>query len=198
MIQIMDLIYIMGILIILFVMVIIAVTIVTFLDVMSFTAIGSVTLNPAEQSSGRALVVYDPGVSGSAKKIAGKIAANLQIKGYTVDLAGVRSRTAGNVSGYEIIVIGGPTYGDRLGKAAKSYLKNLKISPGIRVGVFATGTVKPSCNDPAYLRSFVTSLPADQLVNVKSVVKLVKCNEKNSSGSGIDTQCSEFIEELLE
>lgn len=198
MIPFMNLITIGGFLIVVFVIVIIIVTLGVFLDVMSYTAIGRVTLDPAGASTGRALVVYDPGVSGSAKRNAGKIAGDLQTKGYIVDLAGIRNRTAGNVSNYDVIIIGGPTYGDRLGKAARSYLENLKVPPGTRVGVFATGTVKPASNDPAYIRSFVTSLPADRIMNVKSVVKLVKCDEKNRSGLDINAQCSEFIGELLQ
>ncbi len=51
-----------------------------YMDVMSYTATGSETLNPAGASAGRALVVYDPGVSGAAKNAAVKMPQKETIK----------------------------------------------------------------------------------------------------------------------
>jgi hypothetical protein len=72
------------------------------LDVAGLTATGSQTLNSCGNSVGHALVVYDPGLSGSAKDAATRIASDLQAKGYTVDLAGVKSKTAEITASYNI------------------------------------------------------------------------------------------------
>jgi hypothetical protein len=79
-----------------------------FLDVAAYTAAGAKTLTPTGTSAGNALVVYDPGWSGQSTKVAEKVAADLQAKGYTVTLTGVKSGEAANTAGYSIIVAGGP------------------------------------------------------------------------------------------
>ncbi len=199
----MDLLMILGLAIagiVLIVAVVIAAGLFAFKDLRSYTATGTETLSPAGASAGQALVVYDPGVSGAAKKAAVKIAGDLQSKGYTVNLAGVRSATARNVSGYDVIVVDGPVYGDKLGSSAQAYLQNLNASPKARIGVFATGTVAPKSNDSAYMIKFVTNLPDSSPVRVKSAGKLV--TDMNGSAvdktSGhVDKQCTEFVSELL-
>ena len=65
------------------------------LDVAAYTATGSQTLTPTGASVGKAIVIYDPGLSGTAKGVADKVANDLQAKGYTVTLAGVKSSAAG-------------------------------------------------------------------------------------------------------
>ncbi len=180
---------------------IIAVPAFLYLDLMSYTATGSETLNPAGTPVGRALVVYDLGVSGAAKKAAVKIAGDLQSKRYTVDLAGVKSPTAGKASDYDVIIVGGPTYWDMFGGSAKSYLQNLNGSSGARVGVFATGTVAPKNNDSAYMVKFVANLPDGSPVKVKSAMKLVtdmNGNYVDKTSDGIDRQCSDFVADILQ
>ena len=46
---------------------------------------------PNGSATGKAIVVYDPGLSGGAKDVATKIGYNLQDKGYDVTLAGVKA-----------------------------------------------------------------------------------------------------------
>ena len=79
-------------------------------DIMSYTATGSNTLSPAGTQVGKALVVYNPGLSGAAKDAAEKIREDFQSKGYAVTLAGIKSSKAANISGYDVIVAGGPMY----------------------------------------------------------------------------------------
>ncbi len=197
----MNWIMIVGLVIVLIVIVIIAIPTVTFLDVMSYTATGGETLSPAGAALGRAMVVYDPGVSGSAKNTAVKIAGELQSKGYTVNLAGVRSATSKNVSGYDVIVVGGPAYGDKMGSSAQSYLQDLSVSQNTKVGVFATGIIGPKSNDSAYMANFVSNLPDGSPVKVKSAMKRVTDfmgKDVNKTGGDVDKQCNEFVTELLQ
>jgi menaquinone-dependent protoporphyrinogen IX oxidase len=78
-----------------------------------------------------------------------------------------------SVSGYDVIVVDGPVYGDKLGSSVQTYLQNLNASQKAIIGVFATGTVAPKSNDPAYMIKFVTNLPENSPVKVKAAGKLV-------------------------
>jgi flavodoxin len=109
-----------------------------FLDLASYTATGNQTLSSPGASVGRALVVYDPGLSGSAQRAAEKIAADLQQKGYVVDLAGVRSKAATNASAYDIVVAGGPMYFAKATGSIEGFLKALTPQQQGKLGVFVT------------------------------------------------------------
>ncbi len=117
------------------------------LDLASYGATGSETLNPSGNSVGRALVVYDPGLSGAAKQDATRIANDLRTKGYTVDLAGVRSGTAGTMFDYEIIIAGGTIYFGQMTSSIDGYLKTLPSNTR-KIGVFgSTGSSTFSQSD---------------------------------------------------
>jgi hypothetical protein len=107
-------------------------------DLSSYGATGHQTLNPAGPVIGRALVVYDPGLSGAAKGAAQTIAGDLQQKGYVVELTGVRSSVASDTSGYNIVVAGGPNYFGQATSSIIGFLKGLGTRPGIKMGVFFT------------------------------------------------------------
>ena len=68
-----------------------------FLDLAAYTATGSQTLTPTGTSVGKAIVIYDPGLSGTAKGVADKVASDLQAKGYDVTLAGIKSSAAAHI-----------------------------------------------------------------------------------------------------
>jgi flavorubredoxin len=160
-----------------------------FLDAMSYTATGAETLSPAGNVTGNALVVYDPGITGFAKDVAVKMAGDLQSKGYAVTLAGVRSSAAANASRYDVIVAGGPTYAGNVSSSIKSYLRDLKPSPDARIGIYWTGSY-PRSDDPAFMRHFVTELPAEVGPGVKATIKL-------ASSDDVSGRCEGFVAELL-
>jgi menaquinone-dependent protoporphyrinogen IX oxidase len=189
--KIMKIVKIAGLIAVVAVVLIIAVMGFIFLDAMSYTATGSETLSPAGNVTGNALVVYDPGISGYTKDMAVKIAGDLQTKGYAVDLAGVRSSAAGNTSGYDVIVAGGPIYAGNVSGSIGAYLKALKPQDNAKIGVFATGQDKDILNDPIGLRKEVTSLPDDSTLKIKAITKFVK-------GDDVDKRRAEFIAELLQ
>jgi len=162
-----------------------------FMDVMSYTATGSETLNPAGTPAGNALVVYDPGVSGTAKNAAVSMASELLSQGYVVELAGVRSAAAANVSGYDIIIVGGPTYAGNVSSSIAAYLNSLNAPADATIGIFATGSVGPENDDPAYMRKFVAGIPDDSPLKITSAVKLV-------SQDDINKKCAVFVTGLLQ
>jgi hypothetical protein len=68
---------------------------IVLLDVAAYTASGSQTLTPTGVSVGKAIVIYDPGLSGTQRESAIKSPTICRAKGYTVTLAGVKSSEAG-------------------------------------------------------------------------------------------------------
>jgi flavodoxin len=153
------------------------------LDVTGSFAGGSEKLTPGGTATGKALVVYDPGVMGTAKDAANKIAGDLQSRGYQVVLAGVSSADASNVSGYDVIVAGGPIYAGKVGSSVYSYLEDLKAPDNAKVGAFASG--KYPDNDKVE-QAFPDAAAMD-------AVLLLFPDE-----GGVDEKCAGFVEELLQ
>jgi hypothetical protein len=159
-----------------------------FMDGMSYTATGHETLSPMGAETGKALVVYNPGITGQAKDAAATIAGDLQAKGYTVDLCGIRSGEAWRTSGYGVIVVGGPVYVGNASGSVRSYLNTLKADEGTRLGVFGTGSVDPGSDDLAVVRKDVA--PADTTLDIKAAMKLTEYDDR-------DGKCAAFVDELL-
>ncbi len=153
---------------------------VVFLDVASYTATASETLNAPSIVIGRALVVYDQGITGAAKDVATKIAAAIQGEGYTVDLAGVRSAVAtGDLSQYQVIVIGGPIYGGKAASSIQSYLSTLSPAGDSRIGVFGVGGYDTE-NDQL--------IPPDNNLLVTYALKINTDGDVAAQGSKLVTQ----------
>jgi flavodoxin len=152
------------------------------LDVAAYMAAGFKTLTPSGASVGKALVVYDPGLSGAAKGFAGKVASDLQGKGYTVTLAGVKSSAASHTSNFSVIVVGGPIYGGRPTVSVRDFLSKLSMASGARLGLFGTGWF-PQANE-VRIRNAVT---------VPSNTVIVKVNR----GEDVNAKASDFVNQLL-
>jgi menaquinone-dependent protoporphyrinogen IX oxidase len=104
-------------------------------------SLGSETLKSSENITGKALIVYDPGWSGATKNIATKMGQELQSKGYEVTVAGVRSVEASNITGYNLLIFGSPTYVGNPSGLINSYIENLNLPQNVTVGVFTVGSV---------------------------------------------------------
>lgn len=163
---------------------------VIMLDLMSGTATGSETLAPAGNITGHALVVYNPGISGAAKNMASTIANDLKARGYSVVIAGIKSKAAADVSGYDIIVVGGPIYGGSASSSVKAYLQDLHPGANVTVGVFGHGSVERDNSDQASVLKDVASLPDDSTLEVKAALKLTQQDD-------VDKECADFVDRLL-
>jgi flavodoxin len=154
-----------------------------------FSSSGSLTLTPDANVVGKALVVYDPGLSGGTKTAAFHMANVLKSKGYEVTVAGVRSSDAGNLSGYDILIVGSPTYGAKPTRTIESYLNSLKNSENITIGVYslAGGDAQDS------------NLVMAQILKNKSLqVKVSMKFGKSAFGASADqNQYSSFVSQLL-
>jgi len=160
-------------------------------DVVGYNAKESQTLNPDGASVGNAIVLYDPGITGVAKKVANSIAKDLQTKGYRVELAGISSSKAGNISDYNVIVIGGPIYAGNASSSVKNYLKTLKISQNTTLGVFATGSDPDSAKDNALLLKEAAPHPENSDLQINAVMKVVNGNIDNNT-------INNFVNSLLQ
>ena len=172
-----------------------AVGAVFFLDVSALTATSSQTLTPTGPSVGNAMVVYDPGLSGTAKGVADKIASDLQTQGYTVQLAGIKSSTATHTTGYNtiggfsIVVAGGPVYAGALTSSVKDFLNNLKPDQGVKVGVFGSGSGPTTPEDVAAIRDSVSALQTGGALSNAVVIKI-------GSGEDLNARSAEFVSQL--
>ena len=158
-------------------------------DVMSYTATGSQTLNPSGTSTGKALVVYDPGITGTAKNAAVAIAGDLQAKGYTVTLDGIKNSNVMNTTGYNVIVIGGPVYAGQPASSLQSYLSDVTPPKEAKIGVFTTGSVAANSNNTAFIKKEI-ALNNTNIYQVEDVVKFVDTNT-------INQKANEFVNGLL-
>jgi flavodoxin len=147
----------------------------------------SETLNPNGTAVGNSLVVYDPSITGNTKEVATIIARELQLKGYKVDLAGIKSEKAQNISPYNLIIIGGPIYGGIAGAEVKSYLETLKPLNGTKIGVFATGD--PHTTDPEVINEKFAPVPQNSF-QIDAVMVVSRNDDKNK-------KCAEFVDKLL-
>jgi flavodoxin len=181
------------------VIIIVAFGAIILLDVAAITATGSQTLTPTGTSVGKALVIYDPGLSGTAKGVADKVAADLQAKSYTVTEAGVKSPAAANTTEYSVVVVGGPVYAGALTSSVKDYLNNLPsghASPGngpyifTRVGVFGSGQGATSQSDIDMIKNSVTALSANGTLSNAIVVKIGQKEDLN-------TRAQDFVNQLV-
>jgi hypothetical protein len=159
------------------------------LDVAAYTATGSQTLSPTGASVGKAIVIYDPGLSGISKGVADKVASDLQAKGYTVTLAGVKSSTAGTTAGYKIIVVGGPVYAGALTGSIKDALSNLVLDQGAKIGVYGSGQGATSPDDIAQIKQ---SMPtrSDAAIQNAIVVKI-------GSSEDLNERAQDFVNQLI-
>lgn len=158
-------------------------------DVAGNLATNSQTL-PNDAAIGVALVVYDPGLSGGAKDAATKIGYNLQTAGYQVVLAGVKSQDAVNITGYNVIVVGGPIYAGKPASTIQTYLNTLSPPANAKVGAFGYGSVQIDDTNQTAVMQDVAPLPSSSPVSLSAVVKVV-------SGGDVDGKCHDFVIRLL-
>ncbi len=161
-----------------------------FLDLVAYTATGTQTLTPSEASMGTALVLYDPGFSGASTRVAEKVAVELQSRGLTVTLAGIKSSTASITTGYNVIVVGGPIYAGVPTASVKDALTNLSPDANTRVGVFGSGQGPTSAEDIAQIRGGVAVLQNGGALSGAVVVKV-------GESENIDALAADFVDQLI-
>lgn len=150
-----------------------------------YNTMGSETITPDSNVTGKALIVYDPGYSGETKNVATSMAQDLKSKGYEVKLAGVSSNDASNITGYDVLIFGSPTYAAAPSGIVKSYLEGLNIPPNVMVGVFSTGS---GADDQD------SNLVMQDIIQNKNIT--VKVSRKYDQ-TAVQNDYTQFISELL-
>jgi flavodoxin len=150
---------------------------------------GSKTIKPDGDIRGKALVVYDPGITGGTRTAAFHIADELKSRGYEVKLAGARSTEAMNLSGFDFLVLGSPTYGAQPTGPVKSYLNNLQVQGNMVAGVYSlAGSVVDDSNN----------IMAQSLESKSLTVKVSTKYGKSALGAPSDKSLyAKFVSELL-
>jgi flavorubredoxin len=146
---------------------------------------------PNGAATGKALIIYDPGLSGGAKDVATKIGYLLQDSGYDVLLAGVKSQAANNLTGYNVIVVGGPVYAGKPASTIQTYLNSFNPPEQAKVGIFGYGSVKIDNSNRVAVMQDVATLTSSSNFAVMTAMKIV-------SSENINDQCNEFVTNLLE
>jgi flavodoxin len=128
-------------------------------------------------------------MSGGTKKVADKVAGDLQETGYTVTLSGVKSSAAGTTTGYNIIVVGGSVYADALTGSTKNALANLLLNQGTKIGVYGSGQGATSTEDIAQIRQ---SIPTRSDVNLQNAIVV-----KIGRGEDLNARAQDFVNQLI-
>ncbi|MCW3999931.1 MAG: hypothetical protein NWE93_06810 [Candidatus Bathyarchaeota archaeon] len=159
-------------------------------DVAAYTATGSQTLNPTGTSMGTALVLYDPGLSGASTRVAEEVAADLQAKGFTVTLAGIKSPAAADTAGYDVIVVGGPVYAGAVTASVKDTLASIAQTHNSDtiVGVYGSGQGASTPEDIAQIKASVPALQSGDL----SGAVVAKIGEDE-----VAARATDFVNQLL-
>jgi len=174
-----------------FIILVVAFGSIIFLDVAAYTATGSRILTPTGTSVGKAIVIYDPGLTGTAKGVADKVAGNLQAQGYTVTVAGVKSSAAATTTGYGVIVIGGPVYAGAVASSVKDALSRLVLAhdQSVKIGVFGSGQGVTSPEDIVQIRQSIP-VRSDETLQDTIVVKI-------GSSEDLYARVQDFVNKLL-
>ncbi|NLY91373.1 MAG: hypothetical protein GX081_07170 [Firmicutes bacterium] len=122
----------------------------------------------------KALIIYQPGLTKITSRRAQELAAGLNAGGYEVTLNHPGKHLTTDLSGYELVIFGSPTYAGQLTKALTNYMA--QVCPGLakatgetpRIVLFATGGLEQT-EEFDRLAELLTGL---------NVVKMVKFSPK--------------------
>ena len=82
------------------------------------------TLNP-EGEAGTSLVVYHPGKNDFQRRVFSGFAEGLVANGWRVEMTTPSSQTPTDLAGYDLLILGGPTYGFAPNRPIQKYLGRL-------------------------------------------------------------------------
>ncbi len=160
------------------------------LDLAAYTATGSEVRPATGTQIGTAMVTYDPGLSGTAKTVASKVADDLAATGYTVTFAGIKSNAAANTTGYDIIVAGGPIYAGSPTASVKDFLGNLNVGT-TTIGVFGSGSGASAPEDIKAIQDALAALKNGEDLSGAVVVKIGQSED-------LDVRAQDFVNQLTQ
>lgn len=97
-------------------------------------------IKPQNEMKGKALVVFQPGGSSFPEDIAQKISEGLSSVGYEVMIDYPNQKTETDLSNFDFLVLGSPTYAGKFADALKDYIHRIKNLNKVKISVFSTGS----------------------------------------------------------
>lgn len=161
------------------------------MDVAGNSATESQTLEPPGATVGKALVVYNPGLSGQPRDVAMTLGHQLVAEGYAVMVAGVNNEAAANITGYDVIIVGSPNYGGKASSTIEEYLKAFSPTEQVKLGVFTT-TGGSGYDQNAFdaFTDYVASLIGSKSLIIDTDIRFVLT-------VGVEEDCREMVQNLL-
>lgn len=156
-----------------------------YIDVQGYLATDSKTYTANGPVSGKAIIVYSPGLSGQVEGAVNSVAAGLAEHGYEVIVAGVSSRQAQDLSGYDLVIIGSPNYGARPTARVKEYIQNMPPCEEVAIGVLCTSAMVTTKGVDA-----MAKLVQDRNITVKATMTVSMTESAGPAASA-------FVNELL-
>lgn len=89
----------------------------------------------------KALIVYQPALSGITTNVARQIGKGLNEAGFEVTLNHPGDHLPVDLSKYQVVVFGSPVYAGQTSKVLKDYMSKVQISSLGRIGLYSTGSV---------------------------------------------------------
>jgi flavodoxin len=105
----------------------------------SLNGMGMSFMAQAKSSIKKALIVVDPGFSKSSLKVARNIADQLTQKGISFKLENVNQFKPSDLTGVDLLVLGGPTYMVQPSGGLKKLVDRLDANPSLKTLLFQTG-----------------------------------------------------------
>ncbi len=100
------------------------------------------TINPTS-SGPRVIVVYSPGISDFHQRMVDSFTSGLVASNWSVDIVTASSQAPIDLTGYSLLVIGGPLYGGQPSKPVQDYMARLTDLNGLRVFTLLTTAGNP-------------------------------------------------------
>jgi hypothetical protein len=101
--------------------------------------VSDVEVSNPEGDAGTVLVVYHPGKTDFLKRVTGAFTEGLVANGWRVETTTASSRAPADLSGYDLLVVGGPTYMFTPNRPIRAYVRRLGDLGGKPTATIITG-----------------------------------------------------------
>ena len=109
---------------------------------MSSEVVSDLKVSNPEGDEGVALVIYHPGISDFHRQVSYAFADGLVSHGWRVEITTASSQATTDLSGYDLLVLGGPVYAGEVAQPVRSYLSGLEDLGGKRTVLIISGAGK--------------------------------------------------------
>jgi hypothetical protein len=101
--------------------------------------VGEVEVSNPEGDAGTALMVYHPGKTGFGERVTGAFVEGLVSNGWRVETTTPSARAPTDLSGYDLLIVGGPTYMFTPNRPIRAYVRRLGDLGGKPTATIITG-----------------------------------------------------------